>query len=858
MKLWHKITLGVLIAVVLVSCGSLTPRQGWREGLGPVVPHDTFPGDCALCHEGGSWSTIRSDFTFDHEKETGVALLGAHAGASCLLCHNDRGPVKAFADRGCSGCHEDVHRGRQGALCSSCHNEETWRPLQMVAMHNRTRFPLIGAHASAECFTCHEGAQAGNFEGASPRCEGCHSDDLARATSPDHVALGLTADCQRCHTPVGFTPAQFIHPASFPLTAGHGGRSCTECHTTPGVFTGLSTACASCHQQEFNATTSPNHAAAGFSTQCQTCHTTSGWTGANFLHTSRFPLTNAHAGQQCSACHTGGVYTGLSSTCVSCHQQDYSATTNPSHTSAGFGTDCQQCHGTTRWQGAAFTHPASFPLTAGHGGRSCTECHTTPGVYTGLSTACASCHQQEFNATTSPNHAAAGFSTQCQTCHTTSGWTGANFLHTSRFPLTNAHAGQQCSACHTGGVYTGLSSTCVSCHQQDYSATTNPSHTSAGFGTDCQQCHGTTQWQGAAFTHPTSFPLTAGHAGHACAACHTTPGVYTGLTTACASCHQDESNAATNPNHTQAAFGAQCQTCHNTAAFRPSVGWTHVSRFPLTNAHSGRTCTACHASGQYAGLPAACVSCHQQDYNSTTNPNHTSAGFPTTCQQCHGTTQWQGAAFTHPSSFPLTAGHAGHACAACHTTPGVYTGLTTACASCHQDESNAATNPNHTQAAFGAQCQTCHNTAAFRPSVGWTHVSRFPLTNAHSGRTCTACHASGQYAGLPSACVSCHQQDYNSTTNPNHTSAGFPTTCQQCHGTITWSGAVFNHRFPITSGPHRQACAECHRTPNNFTLYSCTHCHEHAQATMASHHSGVRNYQWVSTACVSCHPNGRH
>ncbi len=640
MKLWHKVTLGVLIAVVLVSCGSLTPRQGWREGLGPVVPHDTFPSDCALCHEGGSWSVIKSDFTFDHEKETGTALNGAHAGASCLLCHNDRGPVKMFADRGCAGCHEDVHRGRQGALCSSCHDEKTWRPVQMVAMHNRTRFPLIGAHASAECFACHAGAQVGNFEGASTRCEGCHGDDAARATSPDHVALGLTADCQRCHTPVGFTPAQFIHPASFPLTAGHSGRSCGECHTTPGVFTGLSTSCVSCHQQEFNATTNPNHASAGFGTQCQTCHSTAGWTGANFVHSARFPLTNAHSGRQCSACHTGGVYTGLSGACVSCHQQDYQGTTSPNHTSAGFGTDCQQCHGTTRWQGAAFAHPSSFPLTNAHSGRSCSECHTTPGVYTGLSTACASCHQQEFNA--------------------------------------------------------------------------------------------------------------------------------------------------------------------------------------------------------------------------TTNPNHTTAGFGTTCQQCHGTTRWQGASFTHPTSFPLTAGHAGHACSACHSTPGVYTGLSTACASCHQDESNAATDPNHAQAAFGAQCQTCHTTTSFRPSVGWTHISRFPLTNAHSGRACTACHASGQYAGLPATCVSCHQADYTRTTNPNHTSAGFPTTCQQCHGTTTWSGAVFNHRFPITSGPHRQACAECHRTPNNFVLYSCTHCHEHAQATMASHHSGVRNYQWVSTACVSCHPNGRN
>jgi hypothetical protein len=93
-----------------IGSGSVS-QQDWDKRRGPVVPHDDFPKDCALCHLGGSWSRIREDFAFDHEKETGVALRGAHARAECLRCHNDRGPVGIFAERGCQGCHEDVHRG---------------------------------------------------------------------------------------------------------------------------------------------------------------------------------------------------------------------------------------------------------------------------------------------------------------------------------------------------------------------------------------------------------------------------------------------------------------------------------------------------------------------------------------------------------------------------------------------------------------------------------------------------------------------------------------------------------------------------------------------------------------------------
>ncbi len=175
----------------------MTPRQKfvaphqWSESRGPVVPHDTFPRDCSLCHQEGGWDKIRSDFRFDHARETGVALVGAHQNAECLRCHNDRGPVSLFARRGCVGCHQDEHRGQLGSRCVQCHNESDWVPEGQIVLHNRTRFPLVGAHTAVACFRCHPGAQVGNFVRAPVRCEVCHQQDLARAKQPDHARTRL-------------------------------------------------------------------------------------------------------------------------------------------------------------------------------------------------------------------------------------------------------------------------------------------------------------------------------------------------------------------------------------------------------------------------------------------------------------------------------------------------------------------------------------------------------------------------------------------------------------------------------------------------------------------------------------------
>jgi hypothetical protein len=109
--------------------------------------------------------------------------------------------------------------------------------------------------------------------------------------------------------------------------------------------------------------------------------------------------------------------------------------------------------------------------------------------------------------------------------------------------------------------------------------------------------------------------------------------------------------------------------------------------------------------------------------------------------------------------------------------------------------------------------------------------------------------------------VACHQTDYNGTSNPSHSAAGFPTDCASCHTTTQWSGATFDHDgmyFPIYSGSHRgrwSSCADCHTSSSDYAVFTCTTCHTASNTN--GHHRGVSGYVYQSQACYSCHPRGR-
>ena len=237
--------------------------------------------------------------------------------------------------------------------CATCHLPEGWRPVRISKEfhHAEKVFPLDGAHASANCTSCHTSL---DFSKASPQCASCHR-DVHRGE------LGI--NCARCHTTRTFVDqarlVRMHEETRFPLRGMHAAAACESCH--PGTasgqpqYTGRPTTCVGCHRQDFDRATSPPHA--GFPTLCSTCHTETGWKGAPFDHnTTAFPLTGSHQATPCASCHADGVSRGSRPIACRATSPISTHTSNPPHAAAAFATTCATCHTTSTWQGAVFDH----------------------------------------------------------------------------------------------------------------------------------------------------------------------------------------------------------------------------------------------------------------------------------------------------------------------------------------------------------------------------------------------------------------------------------------------------------------------------------------------------------------------
>ncbi len=375
-------------------------------------PHGAdFKVSCGTCHSAKGWQLDKSVYSFNHST-TKFPLAGQHNDVNCRQCHLSL--VFSEAKTECNDCHTDVHQGTTGLDCRRCHTPASWLVSNINEIHRMSRFPLLGAHSTADCSACHKSGSAVRFDVPGVECVDCHRAEYLATTNPNHVQSGMSEDCSICHKMNAFqwSGGGFNHDF-FPLKQGHSSVRCTDCHTS-GVFTGLSTDCYSCHQQDFTATTNPNHIQSGFSTACLTCHTTNpGWKPATFDHSS-FPLTLGHSKAACADCHTGGNYTNTPTDCYACHTSDYNGTTNPSHKTLAFSTICTQCHTTNPgWTPASYTqHDAQFfPIYSGrHRGKwsECSECHTNPADYSSFN--CITCHA---NAHSGKNYTNA----QCYNCH---------------------------------------------------------------------------------------------------------------------------------------------------------------------------------------------------------------------------------------------------------------------------------------------------------------------------------------------------------------------------------------------------------------------------------------------------------
>jgi hypothetical protein len=285
--------------------------------------------DCARCHTTTEWKTAK----YDHLKETGYALLGAHDRLDCLGCHRS-GDYKQKIPKTCNGCHEadDAHAARFGEKCEDCHDNEHWAPVTYDHLA-RTKFALIGAHAKLDCHVCHTAPVATQKLGTD--CVSCH-----RGADPH--AGKVQGGCENCHGQDSWrTGISFDHDFSdFPLLGLHRVVACAQCHTTL-AYGSAPTTCIECHSRE-----DVHHG--GLGKRCESCHSPNGWALWRFDHAkeTHFALIGGHAGLQCADCHREAPGTTKTSPlCISCHRQD------DRHLGA-YGEQCERCHTSYTWKGA--------------------------------------------------------------------------------------------------------------------------------------------------------------------------------------------------------------------------------------------------------------------------------------------------------------------------------------------------------------------------------------------------------------------------------------------------------------------------------------------------------------------------
>ena len=123
----------------------------------------------------------------------------------------------------------------------------------------------------------------------------------------------------------------------------------------------------------------------------------------------------------CYDCHNGN-YNSTPNLCYDCHTSEYNNSTNPSHLSAQFPTDCEECHTQNSWVPSTFDHDSQyFPINSGkhrEAWNDCSDCHTNAADYGVFS--CIDCHEHNQTEMDDDHSEVADYryqSTACFDCH---------------------------------------------------------------------------------------------------------------------------------------------------------------------------------------------------------------------------------------------------------------------------------------------------------------------------------------------------------------------------------------------------------------------------------------------------------
>ncbi len=540
---------------LLASPGPLSAVAPRATPLGGYASHAEFDAECGLCH-APFWS-------------------GERMADRCMACHTTVQEEIASA----SGLHG---RLRDPLRCKECHPEHQGRNAPLT----RTDIDTFPHEVDLVGFTLKEHRK--NFDGSLMDCATCHTVaygqfdqmvcvDCHRQGQPDftdqHIAE-VGEDCLLCHDGSG-EAARFDHDqmTNFPLEGEHREVKCSKCHQE-GTYKGLDTACYSCHRED-------DEHDGQYGTTCESCHTAESWEKTTFSH-ERTPFIFS------------GQPLDIRTNCYTCHKRD-------DEHKGKYGTSCESCHTTDRWEPSTFSHD----LTT----------FVFEGQTLDIRTACYTCHQadDEHNGQ---------YGTQCYTCHTTRSWEEVTFDHNeTRLPLVGGHANLECQACHTPDTFTGLDPACVSCHAED------DVH-DGQFGTACERCHVADAWDKVTFDHDeTAFPLDGAHVNVPCEQCHVN-NQYVGTPTECVACHEQ-------PVSHVGVFGTDCATCHLTSAWTPAYLPEHT--FPLDHGSTEPlACDVCHDQGTYTTY--TCYNCHEHTPENI-RAEHLEEGITDyqDCVRCHPT-----------------------------------------------------------------------------------------------------------------------------------------------------------------------------------------------------------------------------
>lgn len=304
-----------------------------------------------------------------------------------------------------------------------------------------------------------------------------------------------------------------------------------------------------------------------------------------------------------------------------------------------------------------------------------------------------------------------------------------------------------------------------------------------------------------------------------------------------------------------------CIQCHNPSGWTmdyQTIQFDHdKTEFQLEGTHVLTDCTQCHSSLIFDQAPLQCISCHTDVHSQSVGND---------CVRCHTTESWivdNIPELHEENGFPLIGSHSNLSCIECHTSDSNqrFDRIGNECINCHREDYVGTQNPNHETSGYSTNCIVCHNPLGYGWDAENINHAFFPLTQGHDIQDCNQCHTGEGFSGLSPECVNCHLEDYTGTQNPNHQTSGFSTDCAACHSLNPgWTPAVFDHDgqyFPIYSGKHQgewNDCIDCHNNPNDYAQFSCFECH--GQSETNNDHSEVNDYEYVSAACLECHPSG--